>query len=262
MLQTMVPLLLYVFSSTSGVRGATGANIRANDAALTQLDSVRDAAIDHLGVSVLGDDATLRFAAAELRRYTYATTGAFLPITAGATANASIVIGVAGHPLLKGIDAPTLGDSADAHSLSALPGGGALLLGNSPRGALYAAYSYCTTVLRVGFQVDGDVLPPRRSAPHGAAQLSAAQAPRFGRRGAVPYHDFAMGPVRAAPRFAVRGACWFYAYPMGQDWWQADDYKAFATNMAKMRLNFIATVRAAAAVAWCCAASCAVVLTE
>jgi len=54
-----------------------------------------------------------------------------------------------------------------------------------------------------------------------------------------PYHDFAMRPVRAVPRFAECGASWFYA--MGQDWWQADDYKAFATNMAKMKDNFIAT---------------------
>ena len=80
-----------------------------------------------------------------------------------------------------------------------------------------------------------------------------------------------MGPVSPhrtlieRPRFAARGASWFTAYPMGQartqrlftqsacatisdparffaqDWWSADDYKAFNTQLVKLKMNFIAT---------------------
>ena len=42
-----------------------------------------------------------------------------------------------------------------------------------------------------------------------------ATTPRFGKRGAHPWHDFPMGPVRV-PKYLLRGSQWFYAYPSGQ----------------------------------------------
>ena len=66
------------------------------------------------------------------------------------------------------------------------------------------------------FQLDGDVIPDA-IIPLVLPQLDEAPAPLFALRGIQPFHDF----------------------PEGPDWWNADDYKTYCTQMAKLRMNFI-----------------------
>jgi hypothetical protein len=145
-----------------------------------------------------------------------------------------------------------IGADRDVHTMVQLTSGVTLLLGATPLAVLYAAYEYAATHLGVYFAIDGDRIPRRSRA--GVDRSSAyrrgathRQQPLFARRGAVPYHDFPMGPVRRPtvqlhqPRFAIRGVSWFTAYPMGQDWWSADDYKAFSSQLVKLKMNTIAT---------------------
>ena len=223
------------------------------------------------------DDARTRLAAKELRRYTHATTAVMPllhtgtpPMTDGVQASwdgsSSLILATPGtRDLGLGDDDAAVArqvlaevlatNSESAHAAAQLAQSGATLLaGATPLAVLYAAYEYASAHLGVYFAIDGDRLPRRSlqgglrglAAPARAARQrshSAAQ-PRFSRRGALPYHDFPMGPVSRRlhhPRFAARGSSWFTAYPMGQDWWQADDYKVFATQLTKLKMNMIAT---------------------
>ena len=40
------------------------------------------------------------------------------------------------------------------------------------------------------------------------------------------------------PRFSVRGLQPFHDFPMGPDFWQPQFWRALATNMGKMKMNF------------------------
>ena len=80
---------------------------------------------------------------------------------------------------------------------------------------LYAAYHFAET-LGVRFYLHGDVLPDRRI-PFVLPDLDETHTPLFETRGILPFHDFTEGP----------------------DWWEADDYKAYLTQMVKMRMNLL-----------------------
>eukprot|EP01065_Artemidia_motanka_P020692 TRINITY_DN24755_c0_g1_i1.p1 TRINITY_DN24755_c0_g1~~TRINITY_DN24755_c0_g1_i1.p1 ORF type:complete len:815 (+),score=208.57 TRINITY_DN24755_c0_g1_i1:61-2505(+) len=47
--------------------------------------------------------------------------------------------------------------------------------------------------------------------------------------------DVAAGPFNA--RFSTRGVLPYHDFPMGPDWWTADQFKAFASQLSKMRMN-------------------------
>lgn len=88
-------------------------------------------------------------------------------------------------------------------------------VGATPRGTLYAVYALMEH-FGVRFYLDGDVIPARVDSlllPTGIHQLFT---PRFEVRGLQPFHDF----------------------PMGPDFWQPQFWRALATNMAKMKMNF------------------------
>ena len=89
------------------------------------------------------------------------------------------------------------------------------ITGGSDLAVLYGAYAFAEK-LGVRFQLDGDVLPDARIAL-ALPQLDETHAPLFALRGIQPFHDF----------------------PEGPDWWNADDYKTYCTQMAKLRMNFI-----------------------
>ena len=148
----------------------------------------------------------LELAAKEVRRYAYATTGAFPTIVRsrdglvaeGAAAASTVVLATAGEAQLMGssegaraVSASVLAGGPDAHARERLDSGATLLLGATPLSVLYAAYEYAATDLGVYFAIDGDRIP-RRSAraapPSGASGPSGSSSsqPRFASRGAVP----------------------------------------------------------------------------
>jgi hypothetical protein len=87
--------------------------------------------------------------------------------------------------------------------------------GGSDVAVLYGAYAVAEK-LGVRFEISGDVIPDGRI-PFALPQRDETHEPLFDLRGIQPFHDFLEGP----------------------DWWNADDYKAYCTQMVKMKMNFI-----------------------
>jgi hypothetical protein len=143
--------------------------------------------------------ANVKLAAKELRRYVWLRTGEWLPI-------ATVGTGIA----LK-ID-PALG--AQQYRLKS-DGGALTISGGSEVAVLYGAYAFAEK-LGVRFYLHGDVIPDRKI-PFAIPGLDETRQPLFATRGLQPFHDFMEGP----------------------DWWDADDYKAYLAQMAKLKLNFI-----------------------
>jgi hypothetical protein len=88
--------------------------------------------------------------------------------------------------------------------------------GKTPVATLYSSYSLLES-LGARFHLHGDVLPaPNASLTLPEPGFSRTFIPRFSRRGLQPFHDF----------------------PMGPDFWQPQFWRALATNMGKMKLNY------------------------
>ncbi|MCX6998127.1 MAG: hypothetical protein NTV49_13850 [Kiritimatiellaeota bacterium] len=143
--------------------------------------------------------ANVNRAAKELRRYIYLRTGELLPIN---DAGKGIVLRV---------------DKRLGPQQYRLQGDGAALTisGGSDVAVLYGAYHFVEKI-GVRFYLHGDVIPDRQIPPAIPA-LDETHQPLFELRGIQPFHDFFEGP----------------------DWWNADDYKAYAAQLAKLRMNFI-----------------------
>jgi hypothetical protein len=90
-----------------------------------------------------------------------------------------------------------------------------LVVGGDATGTLYGAYRLAER-LGMGFYLHGDVVPDRRIAAK-LPDLDEIGRPIFDIRGINPFHDF----------------------PEGPDWWSTDDYAAYISQLAKMRMNFI-----------------------
>ena len=147
-----------------------------------------------------------KLAAKEIRRYVYLRCGELLPIAAKADAEADMIA-------LR-ID-PTL--SAEEYQLKTINPAGRMLTisGGSPIAVLYGAY-HLSEKLGVRFYLHGDVVPDGKI-PLSLPMLDERHKPLFATRGIQPFHDF----------------------PEGPDWWNRDDYKAYVTQLAKLRMNFI-----------------------
>ena len=152
--------------------------------------------------------ALVQLAAREVRRYTYVRTGALLPIEAAPVSGRSVIrlqrdAGLAeqAYRLVTGTD------DLGRRTLT--------LAGGSDHALLYAAYHFAET-LGVRFYLHGDVVPDRRI-PFVWPEIDETHTPLFEHRGLLPFHDFTMGP----------------------DWWEADDYKAYFNQMAKLRMNLM-----------------------
>jgi hypothetical protein len=161
-------------------------------------------------VIVVAADASplVRLAAREVNRYVYVRTGERLPVRPAAAAGRDSI-----RLLIdKGLGAQayrmrTAGTAATGRTLT-LAGGGDVAV-------LYAAYHFAET-LGVRFYLHGDVLPDQRI-PFVLPNLDETHTPLFETRGILPFHDFTEGP----------------------DWWEEDDYKAYLTQMVKMRMNLL-----------------------
>ena len=143
--------------------------------------------------------ANVKLAAKEIRRYIYLRTGN-LPRIAESSAGISLKVD------------PELGPQ----QFRLKYGDNFIWIsGGSDVAVLYGAYAFAEK-LGVRFQLDGDVIPDEKI-PFSIPQLDETRQPVFELRGIQPFHDFMEGP----------------------DWWKADDYKAYAAQMVKMKMNFI-----------------------
>jgi hypothetical protein len=148
-----------------------------------------------------------KLAAKEIRRYVYLRCGELLPIAAEAGQDADAIV-------LK--TDPAL--AAQEYQLKTTDSSGRRRLtigGGSPTAVLYGAYHFVEK-LGVRFYLHGDVVPDERislSLP----VLDERHEPLFATRGIQPFHDF----------------------PEGPDWWNQDDYQAYVTQLAKLKMNFL-----------------------
>ena len=166
-----------------------------------------------------------QLAAREVCRYLYVRTGALpalvehLPDTGDA-----IVLGTSKDPLVGRLitrhgDAtlPTLGSQAyHLRTLRANDRSLTLIVGGDDVGVLYGAYRFAEK-LGVRFYLHGDVIPDASLADRHLPEVNETGQPLFELRGIQPFHDFTEGP----------------------DWWNVDDYKAYLSQVVKMRMNFI-----------------------
>ncbi len=162
-------------------------------------------------------------AAHEVRRYVYLRTGELLSIQAqsGAVGATAILVARKDQPEIRGMVA----DGAVLDAVSALKpqeyllkktGTNSLLIaGGDDAGVLYGGYAFAE-MLGVRFYLHGDVVPDGKI-PFSIPDLNETGRPLFALRGIQPFHDF----------------------PEGPDWWNMDDYLAYVSQLAKMRMNFI-----------------------
>ncbi len=143
--------------------------------------------------------AKVKLAAKELRRYIFLRTGELLLITNQG----------------KGITLQV--DKKLAAQQYRLKGNGRTLAitGGSEVAVLYGAYDLAEK-LGVRFYLHGDVIPDRKMT-FALPRVDETQSPWFDTRGIQPFHDF----------------------PEGPDWWNQDDYLAYLSQLAKLRMNFI-----------------------
>ena len=168
---------------------------------------------------VVAKDASYaeNLAAKEVRRYVYLRTGQLLPIieTAGAEPEKGDIIRIGRSqtvPPLPIIMPPELYSLVTTHQ------GNRRILeisGANPTPILYAAYRLAEH-LGVRFYLDGDVVPDEKI-PFTLPDLDETGKPLFKTRGIQPFHDF----------------------PEGPDWWNLDDYKAYISQLVKLRMNFL-----------------------
>jgi len=148
----------------------------------------------------------VKLAASELRRYIYLRTGSLSKIADSAPAKVGQI---------ELIIDPALGaEQFSIHTTVAGRSRRVIIKGGSEQGILYGAYRFIEK-LGVRFYLHGDVIPDNRitSLP----EVNEDGKPLFATRGILPFHDFFEGP----------------------DWWNTDDYKSYAVQMAKLRMNFI-----------------------
>jgi len=143
----------------------------------------------------------VRLAAQEIVRYVYLRTGE-LPVRSATVGKSPAIV--------LGLD-PALG--ADAYTLKT-EGETTRITGGDPSGVLYGAYRYAE-LLGVRFYLHGDVVPDGRLEK--LPKVNESGKPLFPVRGIQPFHDF----------------------PEGPDWWNRDDYLAYLSQLAKLRMNFI-----------------------
>ncbi len=145
-----------------------------------------------------------KLAAKEIRRYVFLRSGELLPIVEEANkANGS------------GIVLKVNSSLASQQYRLKTQGRKLTISGGSDVALLYGAYHFIEK-LGVRFYLHGDVIPDEKM-DFIIPDLDETHTPLFETRGILPFHDF----------------------PEGPDWWNAEDYKFYLSQMTKMRMNFI-----------------------
>ncbi|NQT38082.1 MAG: hypothetical protein HQ581_11365 [Planctomycetes bacterium] len=166
-------------------------------------------------VVVCSADAGLQeeLAAREIRRYVYLRTGELLPIAPTAKGNA-IIVARRDRPIVESFSLGELGPQQ--YELKTISQGDrrvVLVVGGDDIGTLYGAYRFLET-LGVRFYLHQDVIPDEQI---------VLELPDVNETG--------------KPLFDMRGLNSWGAHVEGIDLWDADEYKAVFTQMAKMRMN-------------------------
>jgi len=180
---------------------------------------VNTVAAEDLTVTHPKDPSALEvLAARELCRYVYLRTGKLLPIVAAdAPQTGGFVVARKDRPAVAALAADAAALEAQQYLLKTLDAGGkrvVLVAGGDDAGVLYGAYRLAER-LGVRFYLEGDVIPDAQM-PLELPTVDEAGKPLFSIRGIQPFHDF----------------------PEGPDWWNADDYKAYISQLPKLRMNF------------------------
>lgn len=104
-----------------------------------------------------------------------------------------------------------------------------VLTGARSLATLYSVYWYVEQALGVRFYPHGDVIPP--------PSVSAQSSDGLKEHGWIelPLFKWAL----ALPQFSVRGVNTWGLWTEGFDWWTKDNWRGFATQLTKMRLNFL-----------------------
>ena len=175
-------------------------------------------------VSPAGATYAEALAAREVRRYVYLRTGRLLPIVESAKAAPGgsdlIIVATKDRPVARETapDAALAALQPQHYLLKTVRRDGrtvVLVAGGDAAGTLYGTYRFAEC-LGVRFYLHGDVVPDGKM-PLALPDVDETAKPLFETRGIQPFHDF----------------------PEGPDWWNADDYKAVISQLAKLRMNFI-----------------------
>ncbi len=168
-----------------------------------------------------GSGSAVELAAKEVRRYMYLRSGELLPIqvyNGQELPKKYIWLMVKGQKepasLLTDNQRSLISKFNDESYLLSGKNDKAVIIGGSPQGTLFGAYAFAEK-LGVRFYLHGDVIPDELIKPEIPAMEESA-TPLFSTRGIQPFHDF----------------------PEGPDWWSLQDYKAYFSQMVKMKMNF------------------------
>jgi len=165
-----------------------------------------------------GSSGLERFAAREVRRYVYLTTGELLPVVDATSApRAGIVVGRRSSPVIEALLGQAPPATAGEYWIETHVAHGRALVvaGADETATLYGAYRLAEH-LGVRFYLHGDVIPDRH------------------RKLDLPFIE-----EHRAPLFALRGIQPFHDFPEGPDWWNRDDYLAIISQLPKLGMNFI-----------------------
>ncbi len=160
-----------------------------------------------IGQNVQTASSSLILAAREIQRYIYLRTGKLLTITTLQPSRTDIIILTTDATLSP--QQYRLKTVIVAHHKTLR------ITGGSPLAVLYGAYTLAKK-LGVRFYMHGDVIPDKQI-PLNLPTLNETHKPLFNLRGVQPFHDFTEGP----------------------DWWTLNDYKAYMSQLVKMRMNFM-----------------------
>ena len=210
------------------MRETSGGLVLAGTLLFVLLAAHGEGALGAEGLTVLrpeGASFAESLAAQEVRRYLYLRTGQLVPVAKEAlpVAGPAILIARKDRPVLAALvkdeklRAQVAELGAQEYLLKTLDDGGrriALIIGCDDAGVLYGAYRFAEH-LGVRFYLEGDVIPDARI-PLELPALDERGKPLFALRGIQPFHDF----------------------PEGPDWWNADDYKTYISQLPKLGMNF------------------------
>jgi hypothetical protein len=150
-----------------------------------------------------------QLAAREVRRYVYLRTGQLPAIAATAP--------LRGDAIVLFVDGEQVAEQEYSLNTEQVDGRRVLLIaGGSEVALLYGAYRFAEH-LGVRFYLHGDVIPDGTIADWRVPILDEKHKPLFELRGIQPFHDFTEGP----------------------DWWNLDDYRAYLSQLVKLRMNFM-----------------------
>lgn len=157
-------------------------------------------------VCVSDGSNVLTLAGKEAQRYIYQCTGSLLPIVSTASGHEQAILLRIDKSLEPQQFQIKSKKSPEQHTLQ--------ISGGNDLGVLYGVYRFAEH-LGVRFYLHGDVIPDQKTAFE-LPQLDETCSPLFPLRGIQPFHDFTEGP----------------------DWWSEDDYKAYLSQMVKLRMNW------------------------